>query len=143
MIKMLSKEEVKKINKELSSFFGNSLSSIVLYGSYATGKETRYSDIDLLIIVKRDFSNWRERREVETELRMKFYSIIGCVSPKVAAIDELDKALTFYNPLLLNILDHGVVLFDDGTFNQLKNRFRNLLTIGTIKKEAEHWSIAI
>jgi hypothetical protein len=74
---------------------------------------------------------------------MKFYSIIGCVSPKVAAIDELDKALTFYNPLLLNILDHGIVLFDDGTFNQLKNRFRNLLTIGTIKKEAEHWSIAI
>ncbi len=28
------------------------------------------------IIVKRDFSDWRERREVETELRTKFYSII-------------------------------------------------------------------
>ena len=38
---MLSEEEVKKINKELSSFFGNSLSSIVLYGSYAMEKETQ------------------------------------------------------------------------------------------------------
>jgi predicted nucleotidyltransferase len=38
---MLSEEEVKKIKKELSSFFGNSLSSIVLYGSYAIGKETQ------------------------------------------------------------------------------------------------------
>jgi len=25
------------------------------------------------------------------------------VTPKVAAINELDKALTFYNPLLLNL----------------------------------------
>jgi len=140
---MLSKGVVEKINKQISNFFGNSLSSIVLYGSYATGKETQYSDIDLLIIIKRDFRDWRERREVETELRMKFYSFVGCVSPKVAAIHELDKALTFYNPLLLNILDHGIVLFDDGAFDQLKGRFRTLLTIGTIKKEAEHWAIAI
>jgi len=36
---MLSEEEVKKIKKELRSFFGNSLASIVLYGSYAKGKE--------------------------------------------------------------------------------------------------------
>jgi len=65
------------------------------------------------------------------------------VSPKVAAINGLDKALTFYNPLILNILDHGVVLFDEGTFARLKNRFHALLTTGSIKKEAEHWSIAI
>ena len=37
---MLSEEEVKKIEKELRSFFGNSVSSI-LYGSYAKGKETQ------------------------------------------------------------------------------------------------------
>jgi len=140
---MLSEEVEKGIKKELSSFFGNSLASIILYGSYAQGKETQYSDIDVLIIVKRDFRDWRERREVETDLRRALYSRIGCVSPKVAAIDELDKALTFYNPLLLNILNHGVVLFDDGTFARLKNRFRALLTTGIIKKEAEHWSIAI
>jgi len=140
---MLSEELVEKIKEELTAFFGTELASIVLYGSYAVGKEMQYSDIDLLIIVKRDFSDWRERREVETELRMKFYSSVGCVSPKVAAINELDKALTFYNPLLLNILDHGVVLFDDGTFFRLKKQFHALLNIGTIKKEAEHWSIAI
>jgi len=38
---MLSQKEVEKIAKELSSFFGNSLSGIVLYGSYAIGKETQ------------------------------------------------------------------------------------------------------
>ena len=140
---MLSEEVVEKIKEELRTFFGTELASIVLYGSYAMGKETQYSDIDLLIIVKRAFRDWRERRETETELRVMFYSSVGCVSPKVAAIGELDKALTFYNPLLLNILDHGVVLFDDGTFARLKNRFRALLNIGTLKKEAEHWSIAI
>jgi len=44
---MLSKEIVKKIKKELSNFFGNSLSSIVLYGYYTEGKESKYSDIDI------------------------------------------------------------------------------------------------
>lgn len=38
-IKMLSKEVIEKINKQISSFFGTELASIVLYGSYATGKE--------------------------------------------------------------------------------------------------------
>ncbi|MGB3478728.1 MAG: hypothetical protein WBB67_06170 [bacterium] len=40
-IKMLSKEVVKKIKEDLSRFFGNSLSRIVLYGSYVMGKETQ------------------------------------------------------------------------------------------------------
>lgn len=39
--KMLSKEVAKKIKEDLSSFFGNSLSGIILYGSYAMGKETQ------------------------------------------------------------------------------------------------------
>ena len=38
-IEMLSKEVAKKIKEDLSSFFGNSLSGIILYGSYAMGKE--------------------------------------------------------------------------------------------------------
>ena len=39
--KMLSEEVAKKIKEDLSSFFGNSLSSIILYDSYAKGKETQ------------------------------------------------------------------------------------------------------
>ena len=140
---MLSVELLRKIEKEIHNFFDTSLSSVILYGSHALGKETAYSDIDVLIIIKREFKNWRERRELETELRRILYARIGCVSPKVASIDELDNALSFYNPLLLNILDHGIVLVDDGTFAQLKNRFHALLTAGSIKKEEEHWSIAI
>jgi len=38
---MLSEEVAKKIKEDLSSFFGNSLSSIILYDSYAKGKETQ------------------------------------------------------------------------------------------------------
>jgi predicted nucleotidyltransferase len=44
---MLFKEIAIKIKEELSSFFGNSLPSIVLYGYYAGGKESKYSDIDI------------------------------------------------------------------------------------------------
>ena len=38
---MLSDEIVEKLKNELKVFFGNFLSSIVLYGSYVMGKETQ------------------------------------------------------------------------------------------------------
>lgn len=44
---MLFKEIAIKIKEELSSFFGNSLPRIVLYGYYAEGKDSKYSDIDI------------------------------------------------------------------------------------------------
>jgi hypothetical protein len=124
---MLSKEIAEKIKEELSSFFGIELASFVLYGSYAGGKETKYSD------------------------------------------------LRNFNPLLLNILKHGIPLLDDGTFATVKDEFQRMIdrventrtargllgggcSMNTVfelltkfmkenyneeKKEAEHWSRAI
>ena len=42
---MLSKEVAKKIKEELSSFFDTELARFELYGSYAKGKESKYSDL--------------------------------------------------------------------------------------------------
>ena len=97
---MLSKEEVKKIKEELSSFFGNSLSSIVLYGSYAEGKESKYSD-----------------RDISTTLRN-------------------------FNPLLLNILKHGIPLLDDGTFATVKEEFQRMLDAKIIEPREDYWVVA-
>jgi len=42
---MLSEEVAEKIKGELKAFFGTVLASIVLYESYAEGKESKYSDL--------------------------------------------------------------------------------------------------
>jgi predicted nucleotidyltransferase len=97
---MLSEEEIKKIKEELKAFFGNELASIVLYGSYAGGKESKYSDID-----------------ISTTLRN-------------------------FNPLLLNILKHGIPLLDDGTFATVKEKFQRMVDAKIIGSKEDYWVVA-
>jgi predicted nucleotidyltransferase len=97
---MLFKEIAIKIKEELSSFFGNSLPSIVLYGYYAGGKESKYSDID-----------------ISTTLRN-------------------------FNPLLLNIIKHGIPLLDDGTFATVKEKFQRMVDAKIIESKEDYWVVA-
>jgi predicted nucleotidyltransferase len=138
---MLSEEEVKKINTELSSFFGNSLASIILYGSYAEGKESKYSDIDILVVVKRRFGDRHARRECEIALRKMLYRSVGQVSPRVIEADRIFMTLKNFNPLLLNILKHGIPLLDDGMFAQVKEEFHRMLDAKIIEPREDYWVV--
>ena len=99
-IKMLSKKVAEKIKKKLSSFFGTELGSIVLYGSYAAGKDSKYSDIDI------------------------------------------PATLRNFNPLLLNILKHGIPLLDDGTFATVKEEFQRMLDAKIIESKEDYRVVA-
>jgi hypothetical protein len=77
---------------------------------------------------------------LEIELRKKLYRTVGQVSPKTATIDELEEALEGFNPLLLNILNSCIPLFDDGSFNNLKDHFRYIVP-GKVVLRAEHWEV--
>jgi predicted nucleotidyltransferase len=97
---MLSEEVAEKIKEELKAFFGNALASIVLYGSYAKGKESKYSDIDI------------------------------------------SATLRNFNPLLLDILKHGIPLLDDGTFATVKEEFQRMLDAKIIEPKEDYWVVA-
>ena len=139
---MLSEEEVKKIKKELSSFFGTELASIVLYGSYAAGKESKYSDIDILVVVRRRFGDRRARRDCEIALRKILYRSVGQVSPRIIRTDIISKTLKNFNPLLLNILKHGIPLFDDGTFTTVKEEFQRMVDARIIEPKEDYLVVA-
>jgi len=96
--------------------------------------------LDILIILGRKFTDWTERMNLEIEIRKKFYHTVGQVSPKTASIDELEEALEGFNPLILNILIPGIHLFDDGSFNNLKDHFRYIVH-GKVVPRAEHWEV--
>jgi predicted nucleotidyltransferase len=139
---MLSKEVEKRIKNELSSFFGTELASIVLYGSYAAGKESKYSDIDILVVVRQRFEDRRARRECEIALRKILYRSVGQVSPRIIGSDIISKTLKNFNPLLLNILKHGIPLLDDGTFVRVKEEFQRMVESRIIEPKEDYWVVA-
>jgi predicted nucleotidyltransferase len=139
---MLSEELVEKIKEELTAFFGAELASVVLYGSYAGGRESKYSDIDILVVVQRQFGDWRARRECEIRLRKRLYRTVGQVSPRIISTDILFTTLRNFNPLLLNILKHGIPLLDDGTFAKLKMEFQRMLDSKIIEPKEDYWMVA-
>lgn len=139
---MLSEEVAEKIKKELSSFFGTELASIVLYGSYAAGKESKYSDIDILVVVRQRFEDRRARRGCEIALRKILYCSVGQVSPRIIGTDIISKTLKNFNPLLLNILKHGIPLLDDGTFATVKEEFQLMVDAKIIEPREDYWVVA-
>jgi len=139
---MLPKAVVEKIKEELTAFFGTELASIVLYGSYAEGRETKYSDIDILVVVRQRFDDWRSRRACEIALRKRLYRSVGQVSPRVIGTDILFTTLINFNPLLLNILKHGIPLLDDGTFATLRAEFQRMVASKIIEPKEDYWMVA-
>ncbi len=137
---MLPQNIEEKLVSELKDIFHDNLHSIILFGSYAKGKAQTYSDIDILIILNRKFVNWTERRDLEIELRKKLYRTVGQVSPKVGSVEELKAALEAYNPLILNILDSGITLYDDSAFDKLKRQFEQKIST-EVQKHTDYWEV--
>lgn len=137
---MVTKKLSEKIVSELKDIFKSDLHSVTLFGSYAKGTAQTYSDIDILIILNRKFTNWTERRDLEIELRKRLYRTVGQVSPKVGSIEELEAALEALNPLILNILDSGIILYDDSTFAKLKEHFEQKISTDVLRR-TDYWEV--
>ncbi|MCZ7357742.1 MAG: nucleotidyltransferase domain-containing protein [Candidatus Methanoperedens sp.] len=137
---MLSRKVSEKIVSELIDVFQKDLCSVILFGSYAKGTAQTYSDIDILIILNRKFGNWMERRDLEIGLRKRLYRTIGQVSPKTGSIKELEAALDALNPLILNILDSGIILYDNGAFAKLKEHFEQKVSTDVLR-HADYWEV--
>lgn len=95
---MCDRETLNLIKEEIAnsyhSVFGDSLVSVLLYGSYARGDYNEYSDVDIAGIVKGDRLDLQKKlravRKVANELCFN-YDIV--VSPVVIPEDEYTKYL--------------------------------------------------
>jgi predicted nucleotidyltransferase len=115
---------------------GDDLAFIVLFGSMATGKWMPYSDYDLLIGLNRDDG-------------VRFIDRIGEFQQFVqTAIDvfpysksEWQRMFENYHLLLLEALDKGVVLWDDGSFAEMLQQFQLKLREGTLQRKPRGWRV--
>ncbi len=110
---------------------------VVLFGSRAKGNWSPDSDYDLLIGLREDDG----RRLVD---RMaEFQDLVGAdVEVFPYARSEWQRMFRTLNPLLLDALAHGVVLYDRGGFGAMRALFQRWREQGLVVPWGSGWRIA-
>ena len=83
---------------------------IVLFGSYAYGRATNDSDVDLLVIMPYDGKGWRLAGKIRGCIRPKFPLDILVRSP-----EQIRQRLTLGDCFLKEITEKGKVLYESAS----------------------------
>lgn len=116
---MKTPKDITRFVELLRKEWGGDFVSAVLFGSYASGKASADSDIDLLLIHRQPSSGRFQRHEVVFDLAKK---ISEEFANKLSAIllGPLEAQVT--KPYYLDMTIHCEILFDQKDF------FKNILT---------------
>lgn len=104
-VHMQMKHIITEFKEKTQTLYGAKLKDIILYGSWATGRATEDSDIDLAIVLEGHVVPGEEidrMIDVVTELNLNHGVLIS-----VYPVSEKDYA-TVNSPLLLNIRKEGI-----------------------------------
>ena len=136
---------IERITKDIKALFGNSLVSIVLFGSYASGKQKKLSDIDVLIVADSLPAQRKERLFLMLTISKKYLSEGKTVSIILHSRDEIINGFEYYNPLLLSISENYKLLYDPkGFFLTLMKNIKNKIFHKEIEKFTDFsWRIAV
>ncbi|MEM2144154.1 MAG: nucleotidyltransferase domain-containing protein [Candidatus Jordarchaeaceae archaeon] len=115
---MLSEQEKDIITKSFMEEFKDSLVSLVLFGSFAQGREKPTSDVDILAIIEGDYSNMERRViSVDTELTWLLKRSVRCLP---FTSDDFNYMVDTRFPLVLGVASGYHVLFDPSGFFEKK-----------------------
>jgi len=124
------REYVIKLQKS-----GIPIKSLILFGSRAKGTHLRDSDVDILIILERSNNDFLSR----VSKLMKYWDWRYDVDIFPYTIDEVKKLMNKGSITIYDALEHGIIIFDDGTFSKLRERFNKALSEGIISKDRRGW----
>lgn len=111
------------------------LEFVVLFGSRARGDWTRGSDFDVLVGLRGDDGKRWVDRVAEWEAE-------GNVEVFPYARSEWERMFEDRQLLLLDALEHGVVLWDRGSFQRMRDTFRRWREEGKVVPWRSGWRIA-
>lgn len=127
------KDFIQTLLAALKADFGDGvIVSCALFGSVARGEAGIYNDLDLLIIHKPVLFS-PEERFVETLLRVRKGEEYGELTdkglyPQPAVIFKTREELCRQPLILLDVMDHGMILFDEGgVLTGILTKFRAIL----------------
>ena len=101
---------IQDFAKSVRKMMGNSLDSVIVYGSYARGDYSELSDIDVMLLVSLGEEEIKEISDQISDLAFDFMMKYGVdISPIITNIDHFNywvDNLPFYR----NVRDEGVRL---------------------------------
>ncbi|MCC8105994.1 MAG: nucleotidyltransferase domain-containing protein [Clostridiales bacterium] len=105
------KELLSQYVKGIQEIYGDMLKTIILYGSYARGDFHDDSDIDIMILVKLDDLQIKEKQNALSDLTFDYNFDNNIeIMPIVKNLDHFNKWLRAY-PFYNNVRKEGVELY--------------------------------
>jgi predicted nucleotidyltransferase len=98
-------EILKEFRQAIIKLYGDRLSNVILYGSWARGEATEESDIDIMVVLKNIVSPSKEidrMIDIITDINLKYNTLIS-----VFPISDEDYPIA-KSPLLINVKKEGV-----------------------------------
>jgi predicted nucleotidyltransferase len=131
--------EVEKLERFLERLLetrGGEIEFAVLFGSMARGNWSQGSDYDVLIGLRGEDG----QRLIE---RMYEFSLLVEGNIEVFPYNRAawQRMFESFHPLLLEALEHGVVLFDQGTFAAMREVFYRWRADGVVTPSGRGWKI--
>lgn len=125
-------ESLQDLSAGVLETWGNSVEGLVLFGSFARGRQTANSDIDLLVVLNRSvtldrdiYSRWRLRKFEGREVAPLFVQIPG----------EGERIGGLWFEVALD----GIVLFDrDLHLSRFLSHVRDLVAGGRVRRMVTH-----
>lgn len=128
---------LQKFFKRVMEARGDELEFVVLFGSRAKGEWSKGSDYDVLIGLRADDGKPLTDRIYEFSL----LGGIGEVEPFPYSSQEWRRMFKEFHTLLLEALNHGLIIFDRGVFAEMRKVFLKLLEVGIITPTGTGWKI--
>lgn len=102
---MIEMEKITQVIRTIASEFKPN--KIILFGSYAYGTPQDDSDVDLLVILPGEGSNFRKSWEILNKVQPKF-----AIDLLVRTPVEVEQRLAWNDFFLLEILEKGKVIYE-------------------------------
>jgi len=99
---------------------GDHINAIVVYGSVARGVYREDSDIDVLIVGSdKEIKSKVSEISYEIDYENNFETFI---TPVYYTREEIEHRVKVGSPFIYEVLEDGVVLYDDGTFKGIREK---------------------
>lgn len=109
----------RQLANRLVTELDGQIQSIVLYGSVARGQVRVNSDIDLLIVTPRGDNIRAKVAEIEEDLDSQNNYQTFLLSTYFT-IEKVKELATTGSPHMLDVINEGVILYDDGCFSRVR-----------------------
>ncbi len=117
----MSDKAIESFAKRVVERLRDEILALVLYGSYVRGEYSKYSDVDVLVLIK---SKDKKVKEIVYDIAYDIdleYDIL--ISLLFLTPEEVEMLIEKGSPFIENILLEGVILYDrDKTFEGIRER---------------------